>query len=70
MPHRSARMHSSAGGAKMWELRAATSLGRLWRRQGRKAEARELLQGVYGWFSEGLDTPDLKEAGALLDALA
>jgi predicted ATPase len=56
--------------AKSWELRAATSLSRLWHRQGRRDEARELLQGIYGWFSEGFDTVDLVEAKALLDTLA
>jgi predicted ATPase len=55
--------------AKFWELRAATSLGRLWRDQGKRAEARDLLVPVYGWFTEGLDTLDLKEAKALLDEL-
>jgi class 3 adenylate cyclase/predicted ATPase len=55
--------------AKLWELRAAASLARLRRDQGRRAEARDLLAPVYGWFSEGFDTPDLKEAKALLDAL-
>ena len=53
----------------MWELRAATSLALLWREQGRRAEARDLLAPVYGWFTEGFDTPDLKEAKALLDGL-
>jgi predicted ATPase len=53
--------------AKSWELRAATSLARLWRDQGRQAEARELLAPVYGWFTEGFGTADLKEAKALLD---
>ncbi|NIV37992.1 MAG: hypothetical protein GWN58_53830, partial [Anaerolineae bacterium] len=56
--------------AKSWELRAAMSLGRLWERQGKRDQAREQLQEVYGWFTEGFDTPDLKEAKALLDALA
>ena len=56
--------------AKSWELRAATSLARLWRDQGKRAEARDLLAPVYGWFTEGFDTPDLKDAKALLDALA
>jgi predicted ATPase len=56
--------------AKLWELRAAASLARLRRDQGRHAEARDLLAPVYGWFTEGFDTPDLKEAKALLDALA
>jgi predicted ATPase len=55
--------------AKMWELRAAVSLARLRRDQGRSTEARELLAVVYGWFTEGFDTPDLKEAKALLDEL-
>jgi predicted ATPase len=56
--------------AKSWELRAAMSMARLWRDQGRRDEARELLAPVYGWFSEGFDTLDLKEAKALLDELA
>jgi predicted ATPase len=57
-------------GAKLWELRAAASLARLRRDQGRRAEARDLLAPVYGWFTEGFDTADLKEAKALLDELA
>ena len=56
--------------AKLWELRAAASLARLRRDQGRRAEARDLLAPVYGWFTEGFDTADLKEAKALLDELA
>jgi predicted ATPase len=56
--------------AKSWELRAATSMARLWRDQGKRDRARELLARVYGWFTEGLDTLDLKEAKALLDELA
>jgi len=56
--------------AKLWELRAAVSLVRLRRDQGRRAAARDLLAPVYGWFTEGFDTPDLKEAKALLDELA
>jgi predicted ATPase len=56
-------------GAKLWELRAAASLARLRRDQGRHAEARALLAPVYGWFTEGFDTPDLKEAKALLAEL-
>jgi predicted ATPase len=55
--------------AKLWELRAATSLARLWGEEGRHAEARDLLAPVYAWFTEGFDTPDLKEAKALLDEL-
>jgi predicted ATPase len=56
--------------AKTWELRAAMSMARLWRDQGKRDEARELLAPVYGWFTEGFDTLDLKEAKALLDELA
>ena len=56
--------------AKLWELRAATSLAKLWSDQGRRAEAHELLAPIYGWFKEGFDTADLKEAKALLDDLA
>jgi class 3 adenylate cyclase/predicted ATPase len=55
--------------AKSLELRAARDLARLWGEQGRRAEARDLLSPVYGWFTEGFDTADLKEAKALLDAL-
>jgi len=55
--------------AKSYELRAATSLARLWQRQGRNQEARELLAPVYDWFTEGFDTRDLQEAKALLDEL-
>ena len=55
--------------AKSWELRAAMSMARLWRDQGKRQEARELLAPVYGWFTEGFDTLDLKEAKALLDDL-
>jgi len=57
-------------GAKLWELRAAASLARLRRDQGRHVEARDLLAPVYGWFTEGFGTPDLKEAKTLLDILA
>jgi predicted ATPase len=57
-------------GAKTWELRAATSLACLWRDEGKRIEARDLLAPVYGWFTEGFDTRDLKEAKALLDELA
>ena len=56
--------------AKSWELRAAMSMARLWRDQGKVQEARELLAPVYGWFTEGFDTRDLKEAKALLEELA
>jgi predicted ATPase len=57
-------------GTRGYELRAATSLARLWAEQGRRGEARELLTPVYGSFTEGFDTPDLKEAKALLDELS
>jgi predicted ATPase len=56
--------------AKSWELRAATSMARLWHDQGKPQQARELLAPVYGWFTEGFDTRDLKEAKALLDQIA
>jgi predicted ATPase len=56
--------------AKLWELRATVCLTRLRHDQGRRAEALELLAPVYGWFTEGFGTPDLKEAKALLDELA
>jgi class 3 adenylate cyclase/predicted ATPase len=56
--------------AKSWELRAALSLSRLWQQQGKRAQARELLAPIYGWFTEGFDTADLQEAQALLAALS
>jgi predicted ATPase len=56
--------------AKSLELRAAMSLSRLWQQQGKQAEARELLEPIYGWFTEGFDTADLQEAQALLEELA
>ncbi len=56
--------------AKSLELRAATSLARLWQRQGKPEPARELLAPVYGWFTEGFDTADLRDAKALLDEIA
>jgi predicted ATPase len=52
--------------AKSWELRAAMNLSRLWQRQGKREEFRELLAPIYGWFTEGFDTADLQEAKALL----
>jgi predicted ATPase len=55
--------------ARSWELRTAMSLARLWQRQGKRTEARELLTPIYGWFTEGFDTADLQEAKVLLDAL-
>jgi predicted ATPase len=57
-------------GARLWELRAACSLGRLWRDQGKPDDVRALLGPIHGWFTEGFDTPDLREAKALLDALS
>ena len=56
--------------AKALELRAATSLSRLWQQQGKRTEAYQLLAEVYGWFTEGFDTPDLQAAKVLLEALA
>ena len=56
-------------GSKGWELRAATSLARLWQAEGRRAEARAALETVYGTYSEGFTTPDLIDAAALLEAL-
>jgi predicted ATPase len=55
---------------KSWELRATVSLCRLWQEQGRMDEARQMLAGIYGWFTEGFDTPDLQEAKALLEGLS
>jgi predicted ATPase len=56
--------------AKSWELRASLSLSRLWRQQGKRDEARRLLQEIYGWFTEGFDTADLTQARARLDELS
>ena len=56
--------------AKLWELRASLDLARLWRDQGKRREARDLLAPIYGWFTEGFDTPVLQDAKALLDELA
>jgi predicted ATPase len=56
--------------AKLLELRAAVSLSRVWQQQGKRAEAYNLLAPMYGWFTEGFDTPDLQEAKALLETLA
>jgi predicted ATPase len=56
--------------AKLFELRSATSLARLWRDQSKPVEARDLLVPIYNWFTEGFDAPDLKEAKALLEELA
>src|SRR5262249_49450930 len=56
--------------AKSFELRAATSLARLWQSQGKRQEAHDLLEPIYNWFTEGFDTADLKDAKRLLDELA
>jgi predicted ATPase len=56
--------------AKSWELRAATSLARLWQSQGKRQDAYDLLAPVYAWFTEGFDTADLQDAKALLNALS
>ena len=55
--------------AKSWELRAAMSLSRLWQRQGKRDEARQLLTAIYGWFTEGFETADLQDAQPLLHEL-
>ena len=55
--------------AKSWELRVAMSLSRLWQQQGKRQDAYDLLAPVYGWFTEGFDAVDLKDAKALLDEL-
>ena len=66
----SARAIAAQQGAKAWELRAATSLARLWQQRGKRAEAHQLLSDIYSWFSEGFDTKDLQNAKALLEELA
>jgi predicted ATPase len=55
--------------AKSWELRAATRLARLWAEQGKRGDSRDLLAPIYGWFTEGFEMSDLKEAKTLLDDL-
>ena len=55
--------------AKSWELRASTSLARLWQQQGKTAEAHQMLSEIYHWFTEGFDTKDLQEAKGLLEEL-
>jgi hypothetical protein len=72
-PSRHLRSYSPSAAmsqAKSWELRAAMSLARLWHDQGRVQQAREMLAPIYGWFTEGFDTRDLKEAKTLLEELA
>jgi predicted ATPase len=56
--------------AKSWELRATTSLARLWRKQNRMDDTRQVLGEIYSWFTEGFDTPDLREARELLEVIA
>jgi predicted ATPase len=56
--------------AKSWELRASTSLARLWQQQGKKDEAQQLLAEIYGWFTEGFETKDLQEAKRLIEELS
>ena len=74
MPQRSACCDAIAlaerQSARLFQLRASTSLGRLWRDQSKRAEARDLLVPIYDWFTEGFDAPDLKDAKALLEELA
>jgi predicted ATPase len=60
----------AVGRQNPWSLRTTTSLSRLWQRQGKCEEARQLLAKIYGWFTEGFDTPDLQEAKALLAELS
>ena len=60
---------SRAMASRFWELRAARDLARLWASQGERRNARDLLGPIYGWFTEGFETTDLKEAKALLDEL-
>ena len=67
--YRKAMSIAEQQGARLWELRAAVSQARLWGEQGRRIEARDLLKPIYGWFTEGVDTPDLQKAKRLLDEL-
>jgi predicted ATPase len=69
-PEQATLARTRAQQAISWELRAAMSMARLWRDQGKREEGRDLLAPVYGWFTEGFDTLDLKEAKPLLDGLA
>lgn len=68
--YRTAVDTARAQAARMWELRAATRLARLYHHQGKTIEARDLLAPLYGWFTEGFDTADLRDAKALLEELA
>ena len=67
---RAAIVSSQKQDAKFWELRAATVLARIWARQGRRAEAHDLLAPIYGWFTEGFGNADVKDAATLLTELA
>jgi class 3 adenylate cyclase/predicted ATPase len=67
--YRSATEIAQAQRARSWQLRATMSLAQLWRDQGKHRDAHDLLASIYGWFTEGFDTPDLKDAKALLDEL-
>ena len=69
-PEQATLTRTRAQQAISWELRAAMSMARLWRDQGKREEGRDLLAPVYGWFTEGFDARDLKEAKAFLDKLA
>jgi predicted ATPase len=68
--HRRSLEVARSQSAKLFQLRTSISLARLWRDQGRRTDARDLLAPIYGWFTEGFDAPDLKDAKALLDELA
>jgi predicted ATPase len=68
--YRQAILVAERQSAKLFQLRASISLARLWRDQGKRAEAYDLLAPVYDWFTEGFDAPDLKDAKTLLDELA
>ena len=68
--YRQAILIAERQSARLYQLRASTSLARLWRDQGKRTEARDLLGPIFDWFTEGFDAPDLKEARALLDELA
>jgi predicted ATPase len=68
--YREAIVVAKRQGAKLFQLRASVSLARFWREEDKRLEARDLLAPIYGWFTEGFDAPDLKDAKALLDELA
>ena len=70
LPYRDPEIAREHESAKSWELRSTMSLARLLEKQGRRDEARTMLAEIYSWFTEGFDTPDLKDAKALLEELA